>query len=153
MAPMFDITHRIDHGIAGLLGVVGFPIAALLLTRSMGKKETRRPVRKTLLWMANLSWISVLLLVATLAIMTAQVARANGGHLPQHAPKSLPPGVVAIDGWADRLTVRHPISSHRVATRGIAPAIAWSGGTLHRGSIGGQGSIPTTLSSPASIYS
>ncbi len=37
--------------------------------------------------------------------MTIQVARANGGHLPRHAPNSLPPGVLALDGYADRLIV------------------------------------------------
>lgn len=46
-----------------------------------------------------------MLLVLTLAIMTMQMARLNRGPLPQHAPKSLPPGVLALDGWADRLIV------------------------------------------------
>jgi hypothetical protein len=58
-----------------------------------------------LLCVANLSWISVLSLVAALAIMTMQMSRLNGGHLPQHAPKALPSGVLAWDGWADRLIV------------------------------------------------
>jgi len=105
MASVFDIQHPIGHGIAGLFGVIGFPIAALLLSAALGRNETWRAARKPLLWIANLSWISVVLLVATLAIMTMQMARINGGHLPQHAPKSLPPGVLALDGWADRLIV------------------------------------------------
>lgn len=105
MACVFDVTHEIGHGIAGLLGVIGFPIAALLLSVHLGRQETWRPARRALLWIANLSWISVVLLVATLAIMTMQMARLNGGHLPQHAPKTLPPGVLAADGWADRLIV------------------------------------------------
>lgn len=105
MASVFDVTHEIGHGVAGLLGVLGFPIAALLLSVNLGRLETWRPARRTLLWLANLSWISVVLLVLTLAIMTMQMARLNGGHLPQHAPKSLPPGVLALDGWADRLIV------------------------------------------------
>lgn len=105
MASVFDITHPIGHGIAGLLGIVGFPIAALLLSIDLGRKETWRSARKALLWIANLSWVSVVLLIATLAIMTMQMARINGGHLPQHAPKSLPPGVFGLDGWADRLIV------------------------------------------------
>jgi hypothetical protein len=54
---------------------------------------------------ANLNWISVVLLAMTLIIMTMQFARVNGGHLPQHAPKVLPPGVLGLDGWADRLIV------------------------------------------------
>ena len=105
MASVFDVSHEIGHGIAGLLGVLGFPIAALLLSVNLGRQEVWRPARRSLLWIANLSWISVVLLVATLAIMTMQMARLNGGHLPQHAPKALPPGVLALDGWADRLIV------------------------------------------------
>ena len=105
MASVFDVTHETGHGIAGLLGVVGFPIAALLLSASLGRTETWNSVKKTLLWIANLSWISVVLLVATLILMTMQVAKANGGQLPKHAPKSLPPGVLGLDGWANRLIV------------------------------------------------
>jgi hypothetical protein len=105
MASIFDVTHDTGHGIAGLLGVGGFPVAALLLSVGLGHAEGWRGARKTLLWIANLSWISVVLLAATLVLMTMQFSRANGGHLPQHAPKSLPPGVVGLDGWANRLIV------------------------------------------------
>jgi hypothetical protein len=105
MASVFDVTHEVGHGIAGLLGVIGFPIAALLLSVALGRNESWRTARRPLLWLANLSWISVVLLVLTLAIMTMQMTRLNGGHLPQHAPRSLPPGVLALDGWADRLIV------------------------------------------------
>src|SRR6266403_46687 len=105
MASVFDIQHPVGHGIAGLLGVIGFPIAALLLSVALGRNQTWSPARRPLLSIANLSWISVVLLVTTLAIMTMQMVQINGGHLPQHAPKSLPPGVLALDGWADRLIV------------------------------------------------
>ncbi|MGB9029182.1 MAG: DUF998 domain-containing protein [Acidobacteriaceae bacterium] len=105
MASIFDVTHETGHGIAGLLGVLGFPVAALLLSTSLGRNHAWHSSRKMLLWFANLSWISVVLLVILLAIMTMQFARANGGHLPQHAPKSLPPGVLGLDGWADRLII------------------------------------------------
>ena len=53
----------------------------------------------------SLSWISVVLLVATLVLMTVQFAQVYGGHLPQHAPTQLPAGVLGLDGWADRLIV------------------------------------------------
>lgn len=105
MASAFDVRHEIGHGIAGLLGVIGFPIAALLLSVALGRNETWRTARRPLLWIANLSWISVVLLMATLTIMTMQMARAAGGHLPTHALRSLPPGVLALDGWANRLIV------------------------------------------------
>jgi hypothetical protein len=105
MASVFDITHPIGHGIAGLLGVIGFPIAALLLSVAIGRNQTWSTARRPLLWIANLSWVSIVLLAATLATMTMQMARITGGHLPQQAPKSLPAGVLALDGWADRLIV------------------------------------------------
>jgi hypothetical protein len=105
LAAFFDVNRPIGHGIAGLLGVIGFPIAALLLSVALGRKEVWRSNRKGLLWIANLSWISVVLLIATLAIMIVQLRAANGGHLPQHAPKSLPSGVLPLAGWADRMIV------------------------------------------------
>lgn len=97
MASVFDVTQPALHGIAGFLGVIGFPIGAVLLSVALR--------RKALLWIANLNWISVLLLIASLVTMTMQMMRINGGQLPQHAPKSLPPGVLALDGYADRLIV------------------------------------------------
>lgn len=105
MASVFDVTHDTGHGIAGLLGVGGFPVAALLLSVSLGRTEAWSGAKKALMWIANLSWISVLLLAASLVLMTTQLANANGGHLPQHVPKSLPPGVFGLDGWANRLIV------------------------------------------------
>src|SRR5215471_12394597 len=105
LASVFDITHDTGHSIAGVLGIVGFPIAALLLSVSLGRTQAWRGARSPLLWIANLNWISVVLLVATLVLMTVQFAQATGGQLPQHAPTRLPPGVLGLDGWADRLIV------------------------------------------------
>lgn len=105
MASVFDITHDTGHSIAGVLGIGGFPIAALLLSVSLGRIQAWRSVKKPLLWIANLNWISVVLLGATLALMTVQFLQVNGGQLPQHAPAVLPAGVLGLDGWADRLIV------------------------------------------------
>ncbi len=105
MASVFDITQDTGHTIAGILGLGGFPIAALLLSASLGRIEAWQGVKKLLLGFANLSWISIVLLVAALALMTIQFLHANGGQLPSHAPASLPPGVIGLDGWADRLFV------------------------------------------------
>ncbi len=105
IASVFDITHDTGHSIAGVLGIGGFPIAALLLSVSLGRLHAWRGARSPLLWIANLSWISVVLLGATLVLMTVQFVQATGGHLPQHAPAQLPAGVLGLDGWADRLIV------------------------------------------------
>ncbi len=105
MAAVFDITHDTGHSIAGLLGVGGFPIAALLLSISLGRSQEWSSAKSLLLWLANLNWISVVLLVATLVLMMVQFTQVNGGQLPQHAPAHLPAGVPGLDGWADRLIV------------------------------------------------
>ncbi|HLV98261.1 MAG TPA: DUF998 domain-containing protein [Ktedonobacterales bacterium] len=105
LAAVFDITHDLGHSIAGVLGVGGFPVAAVLLSVSLGRLPAWRGAKKPLLWLAHLSWISVLLLGASLVLMTVQFAQANGGQLPQQAPMHLPAGVLGLDGWADRLIV------------------------------------------------
>ena len=105
MAAVFDITHDIGHNIAGLLGVGGLPVAALLITKSLGSRQNWAKEKKPMSWLAHLTWVSVVLLIVSLVIMTIQVAQANGGHLPQHAPATLPAGVIGISGLADRLIV------------------------------------------------
>ena len=105
MASVFDVTHDPGHSIAGVLGMGGFPIAAVVLSVNLGRTQAWRGAKKPLLCLANLNWISVVLLVATLVLMTVQVAQAYGGHLPQQAPAHLPAGVLGLDGWADRLIV------------------------------------------------
>ena len=82
MASVFDVTHDPGHSIAGVLGMGGFPIAALLLSVSLGRLHAWRGAKKPLLWIANLSWISVVLLGATLVLMTVQFVQVNGGQLP-----------------------------------------------------------------------
>lgn len=104
-ASVFDITHDTGHTFAGVLGMGGFPIAAVLLSVSLGRAPAWRGTKRLLLWLAHMSWGSIVLLGATLALMTVQVTQAYGGQLPQHAPTSLPTGVLGLDGWADRLFV------------------------------------------------
>jgi hypothetical protein len=104
MAAVFDISHETGHSIAGVLGMGGFPLAAVLLSVSLGRVPAWRGATGRLLWLAHLSWISIVLLGATLMLMTLQVMQVLG-HLPQQAPTHLPAGVVGLDGWADRLFI------------------------------------------------
>lgn len=101
----FDIRHEIGHGIAGLLGVGGLPVAAVLISLGLRRNLTWRSAGQRLLRLAHLTWVSVLLLIGSLVLMTIQFARVNGGKLPEHAPKVLPAGVAGLDGWADRLLI------------------------------------------------
>jgi hypothetical protein len=105
LASVFDITHPIGHSIAGLLGVGGFAVAAPLLTRSLGRDPAWAEIKKRLLWISHFNWVSVVLLGLSLVLMTLQVMHALGGKLPTQAPTQLPPGVIGLDGWAERLIV------------------------------------------------
>lgn len=118
LAAFFDVTHELGHGVAGLLGVAGLPVAAVLVTRSLDRARpwagTARSLRHCC---SHFTWIAVVLLIAAMALMTAQFLQVEGGHLPQHAPKVLPRGVVGLAGWANRLVV--------LANCAWASVVAW----------------------------
>ena len=105
LAAVFDITHDVMHNVAGLLGIGALPIAAVLISVSLSRTEAWSSAKRALLWSAHLTWISVVLLIGSLVVMTMQFAQVYGGQLPQQAPAALPAGVVGLDGWADRFLV------------------------------------------------
>ena len=68
MAAVCDINHPL-HNLAGALGVLGLPIAALLISRRLARDSTLQASTRVLPWEANLTWISVVLTFAGLFIM------------------------------------------------------------------------------------
>jgi hypothetical protein len=104
MAAVFDINHDTLHNLAGALGILGLPIAAMVISVNLGHRQPWSASKRTLLWTANLTWVSVTLLAATFVLLIATFGHVGGG-LPAQAPKTLPPGVIGLVGWADRLLV------------------------------------------------
>ncbi len=104
MAAVFDINHDTLHGLAGALGLLGLPIAAMLISRGLGGTERWSHARPALLWTANLTWVSLILLAATFVLLVVTFSQVPGGP-PAHPPKVLPPGVIGLVGWANRLLV------------------------------------------------
>ena len=104
MAAVFDLNHVVLHNLAGLLGMGGLPIAAMLISASLGRTRTWSRARKTLLITANLTWVSLLLLVFTFVLMVGTFM-ATGLPTPAQPPKVLPAGVIGLVGWANRLVV------------------------------------------------
>ena len=104
MASIFDINHPL-HDLAGAIGVPTMPIAASLISVSLGRVRPRLTLapRKSLLWTSNLIWISLILFVATMVILIVTLHQ-SGGHMGPRLTQ-LPPGVIALDGWANRLYV------------------------------------------------
>jgi len=104
MAAVFDINHSL-HGLASLIGIGSLPIAALLISTSLGRMDDWSAAKKSLLVTANLTWISVLLMGITFAILITTFTQAGGDMTSTEVPTTLPDGVIAWVGWANRFLI------------------------------------------------
>jgi hypothetical protein len=68
MASVFDINHPL-HNLAGMIGVLSLPAAAMLISVRLVRTPAWLGGRKMLLWTANLTWASLVLMFAALFIM------------------------------------------------------------------------------------
>jgi hypothetical protein len=71
-------THGNIHAFAAMVGVPGLPIAAILITRSLVRNPAWSSARRSLLWAANLTWISLVLMFLVIALLLPQ----QGGFGP-----------------------------------------------------------------------
>lgn len=101
---MFDINHDPGHSIAGALGIIGLPAAAILISIALGRDERWASAKKLLLRTAHFTWVSTVLLGMTFVLMVVTFMQFQGG-LPTQVPQSMPRGVIAFVGWANRLMV------------------------------------------------
>jgi len=107
-AAVFDLNQVVLHELAGIVGILGLPIAAVLISHELGQRLLRL--------CAHLTWISVVLWIATFGLMIATFISATGG-LPSEPPAQLPAGVIALVGWTNRLML--------VASWAWLVAVAW----------------------------
>ncbi|HKY53543.1 MAG TPA: DUF998 domain-containing protein [Anaerolineales bacterium] len=105
MGGLFDINHPL-HGLASLIGISSLPIAALLISVSLSRRQAWFDAKKALLWTANLTWISVLLMAAMFIILMVTFIQ-SGAEMPAEGTvlTTLPVGVIALVGWANRFLV------------------------------------------------
>ena len=102
MASVFDISHPL-HSVVSMIGIPSLPIAAMLISTSLARTPEWSAWKKALLWTANLTWVSVLLMAATFIILITTYTQAGGDMTAP--PTVLPPGVIALVGWANRLLI------------------------------------------------
>ena len=105
MASVFDINHQPMHDLAGYIGILGLPIAAMLISVSLSHSQAWSGVRRALPLTANLTWISVVLLIATFILMIVTYMQSGANIDPTSFVWTLPPGVIGLVGWANRLLV------------------------------------------------
>jgi hypothetical protein len=93
MGSVFDINHPL-HELAGMIGVFSLPIAAMMISVRLGRTDAWSTAKYALLWTANLTWVSLVLMAVALIIMIRLYAGAGNT-----------PGFFAVVGWANRLLV------------------------------------------------
>ena len=105
MAAVFDINHKL-HGLSAMIGIPSLSIAAMLISVALIRTESWAIARTSLLWTANLTWVSILLMAIAFAVMMATYAQA-GGDMSANAEvvTTLPDGVIALVGWANRFLI------------------------------------------------
>ena len=105
MAAVFNINHKL-HSLSAMIGIPSLAIAAMLISLTLVRTESWSMVRTALLWTANLTWVSILLMGIAFAVMMATYAQA-GGDVSANAEvvTTLPKGVIALVGWANRFLI------------------------------------------------
>lgn len=81
-------THGTLHGLGGLLGIPGFPVAALLISLSLRRNPAWRSAKRPLLLTTGLVWFSLL---AFVAVIVTTFEGSFGPDVPV--------------GWPNRLTM------------------------------------------------
>jgi hypothetical protein len=104
MAALFDVRHSL-HGLAATIGMPSLPLAALLISYSLKRNEAWAPGWQRIKMTAHLTWISIVLMTVAVMVLFDGFAKAGIDMSSGTPPKSLPEGVIAFAGWANRLLI------------------------------------------------
>jgi hypothetical membrane protein len=105
LSAVFDINQPL-HNLTSMMGLFGLPIAAMLIGVSLTRTQPWSVAKKVLLWTANLTWVILLLMIAALIALIVTYAQAGGDpNAGATATTTLPPGVIAVVGYPNRLLV------------------------------------------------
>ncbi len=98
---IFDVKHK-KHGLSFLLGVPTLPIGALLFAYNLPSKKNW----EELIYLAHATWISLVIMAITMIIMMNGFKKAGIPLGPnEKSPIAVPEGVVAVNGYANRLLI------------------------------------------------
>jgi hypothetical protein len=88
MASVFDVSWPRLHGLSAAIGIPSLPVAAVLISVSLGRTQAWHPDRRILLWTANLTWMSLALLAIVILSSTPKLGSGQ-----------------ALIGWPNRLLI------------------------------------------------
>jgi hypothetical protein len=102
MAAAFDVNHPL-HDMAGNIGIASLPVAALLISRSLGQHTAWKGRMAGIKGLAHATWLSVVLLIISFAVLMTTYVQSGGDLSAGAEITTLPDGVIAVVGWANRL--------------------------------------------------
>jgi Protein of unknown function (DUF998) len=104
-AALFDVQHSL-HGLSGALGIPTVIIASLLIAYHLRRKSEWQPFAKPILMNAHATWISLLLMVATMMLMITGFQSAGIEFSEDSGPPTfVPENVIAVGGYANRILI------------------------------------------------
>ena len=89
MGGLFDVNYDL-HGLAAMIGMPSLPVAAVLINVSLGRNSSWTPARRSLIWTAILTWLSLILMNVAIFSGFSQTGEINPG---------------AWFGWANRFLI------------------------------------------------
>ncbi len=106
MASVFEIPHPM-HNLAGLIGVLCLPIAAMLISVHLTKIPEWVKSKTLIMWTANLTWIGLVIFVISMVILMTTYTQSGGDMnvKPDAVEKVLPKGTIAFNGITNRVLV------------------------------------------------
>jgi hypothetical protein len=104
MAAFFDVQHPL-HGVAAMIGMPSLSIAAILISVSLKKNPSWTFVRKKIMLTAHFTWISIVVMTIGVMVLFDGFNKAGVDMSSGKAPETLPDGVIAFAGWANRLLI------------------------------------------------
>ena len=102
--------HGNLHGLGFILGGPGQTIAAVLISVGLRRNQAWSSARRTLLWTAQLPWITLVVMAATIAVLLPQ----NAGKFGPSVLVGLPNRLYVVAGCVWLMTVAwHALHSQR----------------------------------------
>jgi hypothetical protein len=89
MGGLFDVNHDL-HGLAAMIGMPSLPVAAVLISVSLGRNPSWSEARRSIIGTAILTWVSLVLMNVAIFTGFSQTGEANPG---------------AWFGWANRFLI------------------------------------------------
>jgi len=105
MGGLFDVKHKL-HGLSFGLGVPTLPIGALLISYHLISFEKWGHHKTTVLFATHSIWISLILMAVSMGLLMSGYKKTGLPMGPGiEPPKTLPTGVIGVNGYFNRLLV------------------------------------------------